>query len=81
MAGKKEVYTSKVTDPRSVEDALRKVIKAWEELPPGAYTGHSGAFEVNNWLKNEMTPAIHAARSVLGLPNVPIEKQELQFRG
>jgi hypothetical protein len=51
----------------STEAALRDVIRAWEALPEGDCC----LLVVQAWLNDEMTPAIHRARDVLGLSNVP----------
>lgn len=58
-------YTQNVTDPPSVEAALRNVVTAWEVLPSGR---HSPTV-VQTWLRDHMSPAISRARDVLGLPN------------
>jgi hypothetical protein len=51
----------------SIEAALRDVIRAWEALSPGDCT----PVDVQLWLNDEMTPAIHRARDALNLSNVP----------
>lgn len=54
------------------KDHLNAIINAWEALPGGKrYEGSHGIRQVDNWLNEEMTPAIKAARIHLGrkLPN------------
>jgi hypothetical protein len=48
----------------TVEEALRNVIKAWENTKPGNTT----RTEIQRWLSEDMTPAIKQARMTLGLP-------------
>jgi hypothetical protein len=47
----------------TAERALRSLIKAWDALPGGKY--HS-PWEVEEWLKKDMAPAVSRGRKVLG---------------
>lgn len=45
------------------QDALAKVVKAWESLPGGK---NYSPDEIQVWLSTKMAPAINDARQVLG---------------
>lgn len=47
---------------------LLEVVAAWEALPGGRYVRHK---EVEQWLVNDMSPAINKVRDQLGLPYPP----------
>lgn len=64
---KSTTHTTKITDPRSVEAALRHLVKVLEAIPPGAYMGtDAGATRI--WAADLLAPALNAAQGVLGLP-------------
>jgi hypothetical protein len=51
--------------------ALLRVVEAWEALPGGR---HYSPREVEEWLRNKMTPAINEARDVLNIPHPTLRK-------
>jgi hypothetical protein len=46
----------------ALEEALQKVVTAWEELPEGNHSPYA----IGVWLADDMKPAINEARQVLG---------------
>jgi hypothetical protein len=52
---------------REYEEELRDVVRAWETLP----RGHHSPRVVQQWMRDELHPAICRARDALGLPNTP----------
>jgi hypothetical protein len=77
---KRKVFTSKITDPKSVEDALRKLVAAWDSLPPGEYKGLTGCATVNRWLNNQMALAIMNAKRTLGVA-IPLDGEKRNMDG
>lgn len=50
------------------ESLLRGIVAAWESLPQGQYSGRDGMRQIEEWLRNEMKPAIDRIRSSLVSP-------------
>jgi len=65
---KRAVYSTKVAqaDAEHLRTILQKLITAWEALPSGYYEGYSGAIKLQDWLYDDMWPAINDAREALG---------------
>jgi hypothetical protein len=46
----------------NTQDMLNSIIDAWEKLPEGKYNGQI----IQNWLVDDMAPAMARARNMLG---------------
>ncbi len=53
--------TSEIASLTARCEVLRGVVAAWEMLP----SGHYGASQIDRWLREDMKPAIDAARAAL----------------
>lgn len=56
---------------KTYEKECRKIVKAWEALPGGRV----GIYAVEDWLREDMSPAINSVRRALGL-KVPTSNQQ-----
>jgi hypothetical protein len=54
-----------MSDP--IREALESLVKAWEALPAGNYSGEAGFARIRNWLSLQMKPAVDGARQALSL--------------
>ena len=45
---------------------INNLIDAWEALPGGRYEGRWGAEKLNQWLSENMAPAVREARNHVG---------------
>jgi hypothetical protein len=68
-----------MADP--IREALESLVKAWEALPAGNYSGEAGFARIRNWLSLQMKPAVDGARQALSLLTAKASDVDVEAMG